>query len=761
SYPRERLAAMLEDAGAPVVLTQRRLAAALPAHGGRTVCLDEPGPPTPVPGLAARVEPDTLAYVIFTSGSTGRPKGVMNSHRGIVNRLLWMQETYRLTPADRVLQKTPVSFDVSVWELFWPLLTGACLVVARPGEHQEPARLARTIAREAVTTLHFVPAMLQAFLEEPAVRRCQSVRQVMASGEALPATLAERFFERLPGAVLHNLYGPTEAAVDVTFWACQPGSARPAVPIGRPVANTAIHLFDAGLRPVPVGVPGELFIGGVQVARGYFGRPELTAERFLPDPQGVPGARLYRTGDLVRRLPAGEIEFLGRIDHQVKIRGLRIELGEIEAALARHPGVQEAVVLAEPGPAGDPADRRLVAYLVPGARRAAPLKARLRLEREGRLAASDLHELPDGTVVAHRNRGETEFLYREIFAGEGYLRHGLALADGDTVFDVGANIGLFALFAGRRARGVRIYAFEPIPEVFAALARNAALHGLDARLFDCGLADAPGVAEFTYYPHATLISGRFADAGEERAVVLSFVAAQAGEGEALDAARLEELLTERLEARQVTCRLRTLSEVIAEEGVGRIDLLKIDVEKSELAVLAGLAEEDWSKVRQVVLEVHDVEGRLAQVLALLSRHGFEVAAEQDTELAGTALYNLYARRPLPPLTELAGGEPRTATPAEPAWGSAGRLTADVAAALRAELPEFMVPAVFVVLEALPLSPSGKVDRRALACHAPGAAAPTAPASPRPAQTAPGTPVERRLAELWAELLHREPGEIGP
>ncbi len=753
SYPRERLAGMLADAGAPVVLTWRRLQEilpVLPVQAGRTIFLDDPAEPvtglepTPVPaGL------DNLAYVIFTSGSTGRPKGAMNAHRGIVNRLLWMQETYGLTPADRVLQKTPFSFDVSVWEFFWPLLSGACLVVARPGEHQAPARLARTIVEESVTTLHFVPAMLQAFLEEPSSAHCESVRQVMASGEALPLALQNRFFERLPDAALHNLYGPTEAAVDVSFWACERGSARTAVPIGRPVANTALHLLDAGFEPAPIGVPGELFLGGVQVGRGYFGRPELTAERFVPDPAGEPGARAYRTGDLVRRLPAGEVEFLGRIDHQVKIRGLRIELGEIESALARHPAVQEAVVLAEASLSGESADRRLVAYVVPEARRAAPLRARLRLEREGRLTATDLHELPNGMAVAHRNRGETEFLYREIFVDEGYLRHGIAVADGDTIFDVGANIGLFALFAGRRARGVRIFAFEPIPEVFAALRLNAALHGLDARLFDCGVAEAAGTAEFTYYPHATLISGRFADGAEEREVVRSFVESQVDAAAAdLGADRLEEMLTERLEARQVVCELRALSEVIAAEGVARIDLLKIDVEKSELSVLAGLAEEDWAKVRQVVLEVHDVEGRLAQVLALLERHGFEVAAEQDLELSGTALYNLYARRPA------AAGESRVATPPEPAWESAGALVADVTAALRAELPEFMVPAAFTVLEAFPLSPSGKVDRRALLSSN------FAAALVQGARKAPSRPMEKLLAGLWAELLRRDPEEIG-
>ncbi|HYO16637.1 MAG TPA: non-ribosomal peptide synthase/polyketide synthase [Thermoanaerobaculia bacterium] len=346
SYPVDRLAYMLESAEVPVLLTQRRFVESLPEHGARVVCLDEPLPRTGRVAETDAVRPGNLAYVIYTSGSTGRPKGAMNSHRGIVNRLLWMQEAYGLTPDDRVLQKTPFSFDVSVWEFFWPLLVGARLVVARPGGHQDPAYLVDTIVREGITTMHFVPSMLQAFVEEPGVERCTSLKRVIVSGEALPFDLQQRFFARL-GAELHNLYGPTEAAVDVTYWVCERDGERRSVPIGRPVANTRIHLLDSGLRPVPVRVVGELWIGGVQVGRGYLGRPELTAERFIPDPfSAEPGARLYRTGDLARYGADGAIEYNGRIDHQVKIRGLRIELGEIEAALNELPGVRESVVMA-------------------------------------------------------------------------------------------------------------------------------------------------------------------------------------------------------------------------------------------------------------------------------------------------------------------------------------------------------------------------------------------------------------------------------
>ncbi len=358
-YPAARLEFMLADARPAALLTQRRVR---PATDLPTLVLDRDdltGEPADDPGAGAG--PDNAAYVIYTSGSTGRPKGVVNTHRGIVNRLHWMQREYRLTRDDVVLQKTPMSFDVSVWEFFWPLLSGARLVLARPGGHKDAGYLRELITARGVTTAHFVPSMLAAFLAEDG--DCPSLRRVICSGEELPADLARRFVARFD-AELHNLYGPTEAAIDVSHWHCRPellaGLAR--VPIGRPIDNVQLHVLDAGMRPVPVGVPGELHIGGVGVAREYLGRPELTAERFVPDPYGPPGSRLYKTGDLARYRPDGALEFLGRIDTQVKIRGLRVELGEIEAALRDQPSVREAAVALRED---SPGDQRLVAYVVP------------------------------------------------------------------------------------------------------------------------------------------------------------------------------------------------------------------------------------------------------------------------------------------------------------------------------------------------------------------------------------------------------------
>ncbi|MGA9883687.1 MAG: amino acid adenylation domain-containing protein [Candidatus Acidiferrales bacterium] len=361
-YPRERVEFMLRDTDAPVLLTQERLKDSLPKSSAKLVSVDgdwELIAKEEVSKPAAEIAPRNLAYMIYTSGSTGRPKGAMNTHGGICNRLLWMQDRYGLKRSDKVVQKTPFSFDVSVWEFFWPLISGARLVVAEPGGHRDPTYLVKLITEQGVTVAHFVPSMLALFLEQPNVAECRTLLHVICSGEALPYEVQERFFERL-SSELHNLYGPTEAAVDVTHWTCRRHDERKIVPIGRPVANTQIYILDRELQPAPIGVAGELYLGGVQVGRGYHKRPELTTERFIPDPfSSDPEARLYKTGDLGRWLPDGAVEYLGRTDFQVKIRGLRIELGEIESVLRNHPGVREAVITVREG-----RGKELVAYVV-------------------------------------------------------------------------------------------------------------------------------------------------------------------------------------------------------------------------------------------------------------------------------------------------------------------------------------------------------------------------------------------------------------
>ncbi|MBB4226174.1 amino acid adenylation domain-containing protein, partial [Variovorax guangxiensis] len=305
--------------------------------------------------------PANPAYVIYTSGSTGRPKGVVVSEAAIVNRLAWMQAAYQLCADDRILQKTPAGFDVSVWEFFWPLLEGAVLVLAKPEGHKDPTYLAQLIRSQGITTAHFVPSMLQAFVQDAQASGCTSLTRVICSGEALPREL-EIEFHRVLDVPLHNLYGPTEAAVDVTFWACDPEEESTSVPIGYPIWNTQVYVLDAALQPVPAGVPGELYIAGAGLARGYLHRPGLSAERFVANPHGPAGSRMYRTGDLARWRADGVLDFLGRADQQVKIRGFRIEPGEIEAALTRLPLIAQAAVIARED---TPGHKQLVGYVVP------------------------------------------------------------------------------------------------------------------------------------------------------------------------------------------------------------------------------------------------------------------------------------------------------------------------------------------------------------------------------------------------------------
>lgn len=362
NYPEQRVAFLIKDANSPLLLTQENLINQLPVIETNMIAVDllllgdmlDTNP-------NVTINANNLAYMIYTSGSTGNPKGTMNNHAGICNRLQWMQAQYKLDSSDTVLQKTPFSFDVSVWEFFWPLMTGARLVVARPEGHKDTNYLVDLIITEKVTTLHFVPSMLSLFLTHELAQSCSSLKRVICSGEALNYELQQRFFDQFTQTELHNLYGPTEAAIDVTYWQCTNDYSANIVPIGKPIANIKIHILDDNMQPVPIGVNGELHIGGIGVARGYHNRTDLTDAKFISDPFSLsPNAKLYKTGDLVRYLADGNIEYLQRIDNQIKLRGFRIELGEVEALICRCDAIKESVVLKRTNTTGDD---YLVAYV--------------------------------------------------------------------------------------------------------------------------------------------------------------------------------------------------------------------------------------------------------------------------------------------------------------------------------------------------------------------------------------------------------------
>jgi amino acid adenylation domain-containing protein/FkbM family methyltransferase len=745
ALPAERLALLLTEAGAAVLVTSSGLAERLPVEGRRVVDLDAES--EAIHALSDRDSTsgplgENLAYVLFTSGSTGRPKAVGVEHRQLSSYVQAIRERLASERGWTYATVSTLSTDLGNTAVFPALCGGGRLHVIAEERASDPQALAEYCRRNPIDCLKIVPSHLSALLSAHGSREILPRRWLILGGEGCRWDLAQRLWDLAPQCRLLNHYGPTETTVGVATCVIEPNLAEGAVvvPLGLPLGNSRIHLLDPALRLVPVGMPGEVCIGGGGVARGYLGRRELTAERFVPDPFGPePGERLYRTGDLARRRVDGTIEFLGRIDQQLKIRGFRIEPAEIEAVLQESLAVERAAVVARQHPSGEP---RLVAYVVPDRETALPVRQWLHLERLGEIDRKSVCDLPNGLRIAQLNRRETEYLYEDIFEKQGYLKHGIRVSPGDCVFDVGANIGMFSLFLATRATGLRIFAFEPAPFAFNALSLNAALYGLDAKLFECALSKEEGRETFTFYPKLSLLSSLYADGGEEQEVVASFALAEQPEDVRRDDL-FEALLEDRLEKRNFPVQLRTLSSVVREAGVDRIDLLKIDVQKSELDVLAGISEGDWPKIRQIVAEVHGIGNRLGHFVGNLEARDFTVQVEQ-TSASTAPLFTVYAvRRPVG-FYEASSVDERLPSQSSWTWSNPASLVADLDLLARAKLPQHMVPSVFVLLDELPLTPSGKLDRRAL----------PEPAELRGAQEhrPPHTPVEQTLAGIWEEVL---------
>ncbi|WP_165956545.1 non-ribosomal peptide synthetase [Kribbella antibiotica] len=706
-YPAERVALMIDDVKPLAVITDTAAPAAPrnnPSDADRTRPLS----------------PSDTAYVIFTSGSTGAPKGAVIEHRSVCHYLLWAIERYPAL-AGSALTHSSLAFDLTVTGLFGPLICGGFVQLAPldpaagetvPDWLEQPSFVKGTPAHAPM--LATMPGELS------------PTGQLVLGGDLLRGEMLREWRRQNPGATVLNEYGPTETTVGCAEYRIEPGADIPDgdITLGGPIWNTQWYVLDGGLLPVEVGVIGELYISGAQLARGYFGRPGLTAERFVANPFG-PG-RMYRTGDLVRWNAAGELDFVGRADGQVKVRGFRIELGEVEAALLEHPAVTSAAVVPRADGGG------LSAHVVVSA---AGVGRYGELQAAGRLAGLETHALPNGMVVAARNRSNVEYLYDEIFVQEEYFHGGIVIGDGAVVVDVGGHVGMFGLFVGSVARDVQVFAFEPMPESANFYRVNAHLQGLDAVITNCGISDVAGRAEFTYYPEMSLLSGRFADEETEQQMLARVIGndhgAQAGAGV------LGELLATRLDSVPVDVELRTLSQVIRDNALTVIDLLKVDAEKSELDVLRGIEEEHWPLIGQIVAEVHDLDGRLAVVTELLESHGFSVTTEIPPGLEGTLMYQLYAVHPSRRHNVQPSPAPRSR------WHSPEQVSAELTSYLTDRLPEYMVPSTVTVIDELPLTSSGKLDRKAL------------PSPDRPVaefRRAPRTPQEEILAGLFAEVL---------
>ncbi|MFN2513868.1 MAG: amino acid adenylation domain-containing protein [Pyrinomonadaceae bacterium] len=764
-HPGPRLLHQLTDAGSTALVTQESVASKVRQYSGYVLKLDQDWEKV---AAESKLDPQSsataedLAYVIYTSGSTGVPKGVGVRHRNLVNytQAICSQLKGDSSEGADVAQwqyasVTTVSADLGNTSIYAALASGGCLHLVSYEVATDAEHFGRYMTEQRIDVLKIVPSHLSALLaSSTAGSQVLPRRYLVMGGEALTWELIRQVRASMGQQPCHliNHYGPTETTVGVlTNHLDQMDEQKMAgltatVPVGRPIANTQAYILDERLEPVAVGVPGELYIGGEGVAAGYLNQAEQTRERFINDPFSAKGgtdtgARLYKTGDLARYLADGNIEYLGRHDQQVKVRGHRVELGEVEAVLRAHAGVRQVVVIARED---QPGDLRLVAYIVAS-----------RKYSSNTIEGRARYRLPNGLSIVHQNKIETDYMYEEIFEKQSYLSHGIKIPENACVFDVGANIGLFTLFIRQNYADARVYAFEPLAPTFETLRINTDLYGSNVRLFELGLAEEEKTDTFNFYPRSSMMSGlsAYADTEEEIEVVKKYLRREQQKSGAADVNEIfdqaDDLLEGRFTSETHQCRMRRLSDVIREESIERIDLLKIDVQRAELDVLKGIEENDWEKIQQLVMEVHDgraekSEGRLVEIVALLEGHGYELVTEQEELLKGTDRFNLYAvRRGLD--TESNGGKRRAVVAGQESLSQNGQAVSsnELRSFVQQQLPEYMVPSAFVFLDKLPLTANGKLDRNAL----------PAPERLRAEQTsAPLTPVEEILAGIWSEVL---------
>ena len=742
--PMNRVKFMLEDSQATLLLTEESIQKEIENESkieilditqGETYSIDDSN-------LEEYATPKNLAYVIYTSGSTGQPKGTMIEHTSIVNRIFWMQKKYPISNDDVLLQKTPYSFDVSVWELFWWSSQGASLYILDQGDEKDPAQIVDAIGKNKVTTIHFVPSMLNAFLEYMDCHRTlalPSLKRIFVSGEALTLKQVNQFqslrhIHFKPDLI--NLYGPTEATVDVSHFDCPNNEELSIVPIGKPIDNINLYVIDKNSRLLPVGAKGELCISGVGLARGYLNLEEYGATKFVPNPfisqisNSADHDRIYKTGDLAKWLPDGNIAYLGRFDHQIKLRGIRIELAEIEVAIRSHPHVDDTAVLLKEDKNGD---KKLIAYYT-----TPPLHSEI-------IDGKPKYKLPNNMAIAHQNKNETDFMYQEIFIDHTYKKHSIQIQEGDIVFDVGANIGLFSLYVNQICPTARVFAFEPVSFTYDILETNIELYGKNTIPLNYGLSNESKVVDFTFYPKASIMSGCYGDETEDK----DFYKTSMLNDQSLSSDELESLsqhadgiIEGRFNSIKVPCQLTTLSEIISDFNIDEIALLKIDVEKSEWDVLNGIEFNDWPKIKQLVIEVHNINGQLNKIKAMLETRGYQVFDEGCVAGEEEHLFIVYAS--LHPLLEKGTTDDRLN--AIPVLEDTILTSEGLRSYLKEIIPEYEVPSMLFPIDKFPLTTNGKLNRTALLDMADLKIS-------EKVYEAPTNDIEKSLVEIWKQVLN--------
>ncbi|QMV14113.1 non-ribosomal peptide synthetase [Vibrio spartinae] len=699
------------------------------------------------PFEVAACDSGSLAYIMFTSGTAGVPKGVMVRHESLVHLADALHDTvYReFVSRDGCKQKLriglngPLHFDTSVKQLL-QLAFGHCLYLLPEAERGfEPAAICHALESGQVDVFDCTPSQM-ALLMQQGLGRKELIGPTMAllGGEAIPL----RFWQQLAALetmTVWNLYGPTECTVDVT--AARVTGEK--VTIGTPLPGMSIIILDERQRPVIDGMIGEICVSGRGVASGYIGDPQLTAERFIhccgdddEDEYSLGSDDMcYLTGDLGRLMSDGQIEYLGRCDSQLKVRGVRIEATDVETVLSEHPAIHAAIAW-QPPVTEDSVTSPFIAGIV-AERMQSPLVGGLVRQA-----------LPNGLAVVGFNPNETDFLYHEVFVNNAYFRHGIRIDDGACVIDVGANIGLFGVAVSCLADRVKLYSLEPNPYLTEVLRTNLSLYAPDADVQVLGAGEVAGRYPFTFYPHLSFLSGLYADPAQEKSLVRSYLerhhaAALEGLRENRESA-IELLLERELTARQLEVEIQPLSQLIDQAGLSRIDLLKINAEKSEEAVLAGIRSEHWARLAQIVMEVHDQDGRLDRLVRRLQEQGFDVTVDEDWSVdRKEGIYYLYARRPSE------DGKSRPSPDVGSIQGEGVLTRQTVQEHLQKYFPEHLLPNRIIFLEQLPMTSRGKLDRRAVMPE-------SVDESVMAADDMTLTETEQRVIALWQSVIPGAP-----
>lgn len=708
AYPSERLEYMIKDTALTCVLSQQSLLTQLPVIEKRAVCLDSPDvqihlaaqSKEDLPVSQTGVTPADLAYIIYTSGSTGKPKGVLQVHQNVGRLFDATDRDFAFGNKDVWPLFHSIAFDFSVWEIWGALFYGGKLLVIDTATTQSPEDFIKLCQKERVSVLNQTPSAFKLFAQIANEQQAlfPALRYVIFGGEALQLESLQEWWNRYgeDQPQLINMYGITETTVHVTYKRLRLDDVGRS-PIGHGLKDQVLYLLDKNLNPVPKGVVGELYVGGAGLARGYLNLPQLTQERFIQNPfQKQPTERLYKTGDFMRYLCNGELEYLGRTDEQVKVRGFRIELGEIEHQLLKCPNINACIATTYPAANGD---QNIVAYFVN------------EQKNEDTPEQPALYVLPNNRAIAYQNTQEVNFLYQEIYQNHAYVVPDVVLEKDAIVIDVGANIGIFSLFINDICPNAQVHCFEPVAPVYESLSYNAQKHGHNIKTYPYGISDREKSQQISFYPNNTVMSGSYGDVEADKDLVRQFMLNR--NTDSIDNDALNQVVDSRFDKIELECEFKTLSQFIAEQKLTTIDLLKVDVEKAELDVLNGISCEDWNKIQQIIIEVHDIGGRLEKISRLLESQGFKIRVAQEDDAQNTLLYSLSGTKKTVNSSRFEAYLRQVEKASQYVLQPEKLDAPSLRRYMRSVLPDYMVPGAFVQLDAFPLTTNGKVDRKAL------------------------------------------------